>query len=99
MIKKLSERYSLELPDTSIKRDFFKINVTKVVIFLDITNNTYQYYDDYALTLDKFNEEYIQCLDRAIIEENNLIECDTKLIIQYNSILDTLTNTYPEFFV
>lgn len=97
--KKLSEKYSLEIPNTSIKRDFFRINSMKVVVFLDTTNNTYQYYDDYMFSFDKFNEEYIQCLDRAILEENNLIERDTKLNIQYNSILDTLTNTYPEFFV
>ena len=97
--KKLSERYSLELPNTEIIRDFFKINSTRIAVFLDTINNTYQYSDDYMFNLNQFDEEYINYIDRLLLEENNLIKNNTKLNIEYNSILDTLRSVYSEFFI
>lgn len=96
---KLSNKYSLELPDTSIKRDFFKINSTRIAVFFDTINNTYQYSDDYAFNLSQFDEEYIKHIDRLLLEKNNLIKSNTKLNIEYNSILDTLRSVYSEFFI
>lgn len=96
---KLSNKYSLELPDTSIKRDFFKINSTRIAVFFDTINNTYQYSDDYAFNLSQFDEEYIKHIDRLFLEKNNLIKSNTKLNIEYNSILDTLRSVYSEFFI
>lgn len=96
---KLSKKYSLELPDTTIQRDFFKINTTKIAVFFDTINNTYQYYDDYAFNLSQFDEEYIKHIDRLLLEKNNLIKSNTKLNIEYNSILDTLRSVYSEFFI
>lgn len=96
---KLSNKYSLELPDTSIKRDFFKINSTRIALFFDTINNTYQYSDDYAFNLSQFDEEYIKHIDRLLLEKNNLIKSNTKLNIEYNSILDALRSIYSEFFI
>lgn len=62
-------------------------------------NNTYQYYDDYAFNLSQFDEEYINYIDRLFLEKNNLIKSNTKLNIEYNSILDTLRSVYSEFFI
>lgn len=95
----LSKKYSLELPDTTIQRDFFKINTTKIAVFFDTINNTYQYYDDYAFNLSQFDEEYINYIDKLILEEYKNIERDTKSNLQYNSILDTLRSVYSEFFI
>ena len=95
----LSKKYSLELPDTTIQRDFFKINTTNIAVFFDTINNTYQYYDDYAFNLSQFDEEYINYIDKLILEEYKNIERDTKLNIEYNSILDTLRSVYSEFFI
>lgn len=94
---KLSNKYSLELPDTSIKRDFFKINSTRIAVFFDTINNTYQYSDDYAFNLSQFDEEYINYIDKLILEEYKNIERDTKSNLQYKSILDTLRSVYSEF--
>lgn len=96
---KLSNKYSLELPDTSIKRDFFKINSTRIAVFFDTINNTYQYSDDYAFNLSQFDEEYINYIDKLILEEYKNIERDTKSNLQYKSILDTLRSVYSEFFI
>lgn len=95
----LSKKYSLELPDTTIQRDFFKINTTKIAVFFDTINNTYQYYDDYAFNLSQFDEEYINYIDKLILEEYKNIERDTKSNLQYKSILDTLRSVYSEFFI
>lgn len=95
----LSKKYSLELPDTTIQRDFFKINTTKIAVFFDTINNTYQYYDDYVFNLSQFDEEYINYIDRLLLEKNNLIKSNTKLNIEYKSILDTLRSLYSEFFI
>jgi hypothetical protein len=95
----LSKKYSVELPDTSIKRDFFKINSTRIAVFFDTINNTYQYSDDYAFNLSQFDEEYIKHIDRLFLEKNNLIKSNTKLNIEYNSILDALRSIYSEFFI
>ena len=92
---KLSNKYSLELPDTSIKRDFFKINSTRIAVFFDTINNTYQYSDDYSFNLSQFDEEYIKHIDRLLLEKNNLIKSNQ----EYNSILDTLRSVYSEFFI
>lgn len=93
----LSKKYSLELPDTTIQRDFFKINTTKIAVFFDTINNTYQYYDDYAFNLSQFDEEYINYIDKLILEEYKNIERDTKSNLQYKSILDILRSVYSEF--
>ena len=95
----LSKKYSLELPDTTIQRDFFKINTTKIAVFFDTINNTYQYSDDYAFNLSQFDEEYINYIDKLILEEYKNIERDTKSNLQYKSILDTLRSIYSEFFI
>ena len=95
----LSKKYSLELPDTTIQRDFFKINTTKIAVFFDTINNTYQYSDDYAFNLSQFDEEYINYIDKLILEEYKNIERDTKSNLQYKSILDTLRSVYSEFFI
>ena len=95
----LSKKYSLELPDTIIQRDFFKINTTKIAVFFDTINNTYQYYDDYAFNLSQFDEEYINYIDKLILEEYKNIERDTKSNLQYKSILDSLRSIYSEFFI
>ena len=78
---------------------FFKINSTRIAVFFDTINNTYQYYDDYAFNLSQFDEEYIKHIDRLLLEKNNLIKSNTKLNIEYNSILDTLRSVYSEFFI
>lgn len=93
------KKYSLELPDTTIQRDFFKINTTKIAVFFDTINNTYQYYDDYAFNLSQFDEEYINYIDKLILEEYKNIERDTKSNLQYKSILDSLRSVYSEFFI
>lgn len=95
----LSKKYSLELPDTTIQRDFFKINTTRIAVFFDTINNTYQYSDDYAFNLSQFDEEYIKHIDRLLLENNNLIKSNTKSNLQYKSILDTLRSVYCEFFI
>lgn len=95
----LSKKYSLELPDTTIQRDFFKINTTKIAVFFDTINNTYQYSDDYAFNLSQFDEEYINYIDKLILEEYKNIERDTKSNLQYKSILDSLRSIYSEFFI
>lgn len=95
----LSKKYSLELPDTTIQRDFFKINTTKIAVFFDTINNTYQYSDDYAFNLSQFDEEYINYIDKLILEEYKNIERDTKSNLQYKLILDSLRSIYSEFFI
>ena len=69
---------------------------------MDIKNNYYQYKENESFkkfTFKELKENYIKYIDKSILDYNRILDNQSRIKLDYDSILDTLRSVYSEFFI
>lgn len=100
--EKLSQRYALQTFDKLVECDFCYIDKLEIIIYMDIKNNYYQYKENESfkkLNFKELKENYIKYIDKSILDYNTILDNQSQIKLDYDSILDTLRSVYSEFFI
>lgn len=100
--EKLSQRYALQTFDKLIECDFCYIDNLEIIIYMDIKNNYYQYKENESFkkfTFKELKENYIKYIDKSILDYNTILDNQSQIKLDYDSILDILLFKYPEFMI
>lgn len=100
--EKLSQRYALQTFDKLVERDFCYIDKLEIIIYMDIKNNYYQYKENESfkkLNFKELKENYIKYIDKSILDYNRILDNQSRIKLDYDSILDALRSIYSEFFI
>lgn len=100
--EKLSQRYALQTFDKLVECDFCYIDKLEIIIYMDIKNNYYQYKENESfkkLNFKELKENYIKYIDKSILDYNRILDNQSRIKLDYDSILDALRSIYSEFFI
>lgn len=100
--EKLSQRYALQTFDKLVECDSCYIDKLEIIIYMDIKNNYYQYKENESfkkLNFKELKENYIKYIDKSILDYNTILDNQSRIKLDYDSILDTLRSVYSEFFI
>jgi hypothetical protein len=100
--EKLSQRYALQTFDKLVECDSCYIDKLEIIIYMDIKNNYYQYKENESFkkfTFKELKENYIKYIDKSILDYNRILDNQSRIKLDYDSILDTLRSVYSEFFI
>lgn len=100
--EKLSQRYALQTFDKLVECDSCYIDKLEIIIYMDIKNNYYQYKENESfkkLNFKELKEHYIKYIDKSILDYNRILDNQSRIKLDYDSILDTLRSVYSEFFI
>lgn len=100
--EKLSQRYALQTFDKLVECDFCYIDKLEIIIYMDIKNNYYQYKENESFkkfTFKELKENYIKYIDKSILDYNRILDNQSRIKLDYDSILDILLFKYPEFMI
>lgn len=100
--EKLSQRYALQTFDKLVECDSCYIDRFKIIIYMDIKNNYYQYKENESFkkfTFKELKENYIKYIDKSILDYNRILDNQSQIKLDYDSILDILLFKYPEFMI
>ena len=100
--EKLSQRYALQTFDKLVECDFCYIDKLEIIIYMDIKNNYYQYKENESfkkLNFKELKEHYIKYIDKSILDYNRILDNQSRIKLDYDSILDILLFKYPEFMI
>lgn len=87
--------------DKSISKEFFNINISRHIIYINKEQKTYQFKtdeNDYN-TINNLKSGYINYVNTMILEYNKAIDKINVIINDYNSILNKLKSQYTEIFI
>lgn len=87
--------------DKSISKEFFNINISRHIIYINKEQKTYQFKtdeNDYN-TINNLKSGYINYVNNMILEYNRAIDNINHIINDYNSILNKLKSQYTEIFI
>ena len=87
--------------DKSISKEFFNINISRHIIYINKEQKTYQFKtdeNDYN-TINNLKSGYINYVNTMILEYNKTIDKINVIINDYNSILNKLKSQYTEIFI
>lgn len=88
--------------DKSISKEFFNINISRHIIYINKEQKTYQFKTDENDGYDVINNlksGYINYVNTMILEYNKAIDKINVIINDYNSILNKLKSQYTEIFI
>nr|DAN54335.1 MAG TPA: hypothetical protein [Caudoviricetes sp.] len=100
--EKLSQRYALQTFDKLVECDSCYIDKLEIIIYMDIKNNYYQYKENESFkkfTFKELKENYIKYIDKSILDYNRILDNQSRIKLDYDSILDALRSIYSEFFI
>lgn len=100
--EKLSQRYALQTFDKLVECDSCYIDKLEIIIYMDIKNNYYQYKENESFkkfTFKELKENYIKYIDKSILDYNRILDNQSRIKLDYDSILDILLFKYPEFMI
>ena len=52
-----------------------------------------------GISLRELKENYIKYIDKSILDYNRILDNQSRIKLDYDSILDTLRSVYSEFFI
>lgn len=87
--------------DKSISKEFFNINISRHIIYINKEQKIYQFKtdeNDYN-TINNLKSGYINYVNTMILEYNKAIDKINVIINDYNSILNKLKSQYTEIFI
>lgn len=89
--------------DKSISKEFFNINISRHIIYINKEQKTYQFKTDENdvsnTIINNLKSGYINYVNTMILEYNKAIDKINDIINDYNSILNKLKSQYTEIFI